>query len=748
MPARSCAPRCARARPSVWSRRWPAAAYRWSATGLSSPADGRGARALYPAEWIVETPAEAAERLLRGHCRRRPMAYGVRSLLRRGDPSVGHQRHRVGLRRPVRGDTRSTRLSPRLRLLVAWRTVRTVSGPGDGVPRVNSSSLDLDHRLLTERAGRQPLRAADGGGGPVASADLDGPCAGSSSTRRPSVALKARRVPPAAGLRHRSGRRRRIGRLTAPRVHRWTATTCRRWSCDGSPTDSAHTKPPSPLPRAGWGLVDETGVRMFSWTGDPTLWNHPVGQAQYAIANLDSLPPHRRPDLPRPGSAQCPTADRPPGRVGWRLVLPVRLRLRRARRHLRDASGRRGIRGWLKDRRCPPSCGSIEVTHQEIVVARSPGHPGHADQTPAGTAPLRRPGSTVAASCGWRSTRGIRRRTASWCSTATCSPCTDSRLLAAHRRPVGSSAVPRCPGDGRGDRPDAVPPPGLGEHLLPPPRGSTRSATTGCTSTQFLMLWRLTGDKRWIEAATTFRNDFPTQRTSGTLADLPADHDDLPGQCGRGDHRTTNGSFRPFDPGAVRPAAAAAERTDRLPGERREPERLVVPGRLRRQLGSRRPQRSAVRAQPPPWSFAAARPSPPTVSTRQGAVVGHKTMTSWPDATRGRPPARARSSKDAPPTTSPPGRSRATGCRCSRRCGWAERRLTEAMAPTQEQQERPQQLGAPSTVVHPAGEVVRSAPDLGSPVAIVQQPLDGGADGGGAVFTSGGGPSKAATPCL
>lgn len=41
-------------------------------------------------------------------------------------------------------------------------------------------------------------------------------------------------------------------------------------------------------PRDGWGLVDADGVRMFSWPGDPTLWNHPVAQAQYAILNLDS----------------------------------------------------------------------------------------------------------------------------------------------------------------------------------------------------------------------------------------------------------------------------------------------------------------------------------------------------------------------------------------------------------------------------------------------------------------------------
>ena len=41
-------------------------------------------------------------------------------------------------------------------------------------------------------------------------------------------------------------------------------------------------------PREGWGTRDATGVRMFVWPGQTTLWNHPVGQAQYALHNLNS----------------------------------------------------------------------------------------------------------------------------------------------------------------------------------------------------------------------------------------------------------------------------------------------------------------------------------------------------------------------------------------------------------------------------------------------------------------------------
>ena len=41
-------------------------------------------------------------------------------------------------------------------------------------------------------------------------------------------------------------------------------------------------------PRGGWGTRDSTGVRMFVWPGTTKQWNHPVGQAQYAIHNLNS----------------------------------------------------------------------------------------------------------------------------------------------------------------------------------------------------------------------------------------------------------------------------------------------------------------------------------------------------------------------------------------------------------------------------------------------------------------------------
>lgn len=41
-------------------------------------------------------------------------------------------------------------------------------------------------------------------------------------------------------------------------------------------------------PVGGWGTRDATGVRMFTWAGQTTQWNHPVGQAQYALYNLDS----------------------------------------------------------------------------------------------------------------------------------------------------------------------------------------------------------------------------------------------------------------------------------------------------------------------------------------------------------------------------------------------------------------------------------------------------------------------------
>jgi len=42
------------------------------------------------------------------------------------------------------------------------------------------------------------------------------------------------------------------------------------------------------VPLAGNGLVDKHGVRMFRMKGDDRLWNHPVGQAQYALRNLES----------------------------------------------------------------------------------------------------------------------------------------------------------------------------------------------------------------------------------------------------------------------------------------------------------------------------------------------------------------------------------------------------------------------------------------------------------------------------
>jgi hypothetical protein len=41
-------------------------------------------------------------------------------------------------------------------------------------------------------------------------------------------------------------------------------------------------------PPGGFGTVDEQGVRMFKFPGSDTSWNHPVAQAQYAIANLNS----------------------------------------------------------------------------------------------------------------------------------------------------------------------------------------------------------------------------------------------------------------------------------------------------------------------------------------------------------------------------------------------------------------------------------------------------------------------------
>jgi len=40
--------------------------------------------------------------------------------------------------------------------------------------------------------------------------------------------------------------------------------------------------------RDGFGVRDSTGVRMFSFSGQSTLWNHPVGQAQYALTSLNS----------------------------------------------------------------------------------------------------------------------------------------------------------------------------------------------------------------------------------------------------------------------------------------------------------------------------------------------------------------------------------------------------------------------------------------------------------------------------
>lgn len=40
--------------------------------------------------------------------------------------------------------------------------------------------------------------------------------------------------------------------------------------------------------RNGFGTRDASGVRMFSWPGEDTLYNHPVGQSQYVILNLNS----------------------------------------------------------------------------------------------------------------------------------------------------------------------------------------------------------------------------------------------------------------------------------------------------------------------------------------------------------------------------------------------------------------------------------------------------------------------------
>jgi hypothetical protein len=43
-----------------------------------------------------------------------------------------------------------------------------------------------------------------------------------------------------------------------------------------------------PIPLAGFGIVDDAGVRMFRVPGDDRLWDHPAGQAQYVLANLNS----------------------------------------------------------------------------------------------------------------------------------------------------------------------------------------------------------------------------------------------------------------------------------------------------------------------------------------------------------------------------------------------------------------------------------------------------------------------------
>lgn len=40
--------------------------------------------------------------------------------------------------------------------------------------------------------------------------------------------------------------------------------------------------------KTGFGVRDSTGVRMFSFAGETKQWNHPVGQAQYALVNLNS----------------------------------------------------------------------------------------------------------------------------------------------------------------------------------------------------------------------------------------------------------------------------------------------------------------------------------------------------------------------------------------------------------------------------------------------------------------------------
>ncbi len=41
-------------------------------------------------------------------------------------------------------------------------------------------------------------------------------------------------------------------------------------------------------PKEGWGVRDSTDVRMFSFVGETKQWNHPVGQAQYALYSLNS----------------------------------------------------------------------------------------------------------------------------------------------------------------------------------------------------------------------------------------------------------------------------------------------------------------------------------------------------------------------------------------------------------------------------------------------------------------------------
>ncbi len=274
-----------------------------------------------------------------------------------------------------------------------------------------------------------------------------------------------------------------------------------------------------PLPRGGWGLVDGGGVRMFSWAGDPRLWNHPVGQAQYAILNLDSFRlTGDRIYLDRAAANAQRLIDR---RVesdgGWYYPYDFDFAVHGDTTETLRAPW---YSGMAQGQALSTFVRLYRATQQETWLRAAEATLATLDQTPAGTAPF----------ASW--VDGSRQL---WLEEYPRYPARDSeRVLNGHVFAMyGLHDYWQLTGDPLARRlflgalstieatvPTQFRRPGWASIY------SLRHAVNTLSYhrvhiNQFLMLWRLTGDRRWIAAATTFRNDFPTQQTSGTLRISP-----------------------------------------------------------------------------------------------------------------------------------------------------------------------------------------------------------------------------------